>query len=102
MKKSSSINFTNTKTILTYDLSPCEITAKDICNEDGRFYDYISIANKGKFYLPNTTLRRSLNRDEAELAFKNAVDSASFGRETITCLLVVEVDEKNGFIENDY
>ena len=100
MKKSSPINFTNTKTILTYDLSPCEITAKDICNEDRRFYNYIFIADKDKFYLPNTTIRTILNKEEAKIAFKTGLDSASFGRETITCLLVVEVDEKNGFIEN--
>lgn len=100
MKKSTKINFSNTKSIITYDLSPCEISASDICKEDSRLHNYISVENKGNFNLPNTTIRTSLNKEDAETAFRNAVYSAS-SYETITRLFIVEVDGKNGFIENN-
>lgn len=100
MKKSTTMNFSNTKSIITYDLSPCEISASDICKEDSRLYNYISVKNEGDFNLPNTTIRTSLNKEDAEKAFRKAVYSASH-YETITKLFIVEVDGKNGFIENN-
>lgn len=100
MKKSTTMNFTNTKTVITYDLSPCLISAQDICDEDSRLHNSISVENKGRFELPNTTLRTSLNQKDAEKAFRQAVYAASKD-ETITKLFIIEVDGKNGFIENN-
>ncbi len=100
MKKSTTINFSNTKSIITYDLSPCKISSKDICNEDSRLYNYISVQNRGSFNLPNTTIRTSLNKEDAEKAFRKAVYSASH-YETITRLFIIEVGGKDGFIENN-
>lgn len=100
MKKSTTINFTNTKTIIAYDLSPCSISAQDICDEDSRLHNGISVENEGRFELPNTTLRTSLNKKDAEKAFRQAVYAAS-KYETITKLFIIEVDGKNGFIENN-
>ena len=94
------MNFSNTKTIITYDLSPCEISAQDICNEDNRLHNTISVKDEGSFYLPNTTLRTTLGKKDAEDAFRAAVSAASKD-EKITRLFIVEVDEKNGFIENN-
>lgn len=100
MKKSTTINFNNTKSIITYDLSPCEISSRDICNKDIRLFNYVSVKGEGDFNLPNTTIRTSLNKEEAEKAFRQAVYSAS-RYEKITRLFIVEVDGKNGFIENN-
>lgn len=100
MKKTTTINFSNTKSIITYDLSPCEISAKDICDEDNRLYNFISVKDEGSFNLPNTTIRTSLNKVEAEKAFRKAVNAVS-PYETITRLFIIEVDGKNGFIENN-
>lgn len=100
MKKSTTINFSNTKTIITYDLSPCEITAQDICNEDKRLMNTITVKDEGEFNLPNTTLRTTLNKEDAEEAFRTAVYAASED-EKITRLFIIEVENKNGFIENN-
>ena len=62
MKESTTINFSNTKSIITYDLSPCDISASDICKEDSRLHNCISVKNEGDFNLPNTTIRTSLNK----------------------------------------
>lgn len=100
MKKSTTMNFSNTKTIITYDLSPCEISAQDICNEDNRLHNTISVKDEGIFNLPNTTLSTTLSKKDAEDAFRAAVYAAS-KNEKITRLFIVEVDKKNGFIENN-
>lgn len=100
-RKSAHTTFKNIKTIITYDLSPCEISSQDICEQDKRFHDFISFEDNGSYELPYTTLRTKLNRKDAIEAFKNAVKKASDGNETITRLFVVEVDGKNGFIENN-
>lgn len=100
MKESTTMNFSNTKSIISYDLSPCDISASDICKEDSRLHNYISVKNEGDFNLPNTTIRTSLNKESAEKAFRNAVYSAS-SYERIKRLFIIEVDSKNGFIENN-
>jgi hypothetical protein len=100
MKKSTTFNFSNTKTIITYDLSPCSISSQDICDEDSRLHNSISVEDEGRFDLPNTTLRTYLNKKDAEEAFRQAVYAAN-KYETITKMLIIEVDGKNGFIENN-
>lgn len=75
--KNTEIKCTVTKTIITYDLSPCEISAEDIYNENSQLYTSISAENKGSFSLPNTTLATALNRQDAENAFREAVKKAS-------------------------
>ena len=100
MTKVGNLNFTETKTIITYDLSPCEITAQDICDQDKRFYTTISGEESGTFNLPNTTLRTTMDKNTAVDAFKNAVYKASKD-EKITRLFAAEVYGKNGYIENN-
>ena len=95
----STVVFSSTKTIITYDLSPCNISVNDICNEDSRFKNTITITNVGTFDLPNTTVQTSLIKEDAIAAFKNAVSKAG-KYETITKLFAVDVYQKSGNIEN--
>ena len=97
---STTITLKLTKTIITYDLSPCEISAEDICNKCSKLYTSISGENQGSFSLPNTTLSTTLNKKDAEKAFKEAVKKAS-SKEKITKLFVIDVSNKKVFIENN-
>jgi len=99
-KKFSTINFSATKSVIMYDLSPCAVTAKDIASESSNLDASISLKDKGEFNLPNTTLVTKLNKEQAEKEFRQAVYRAN-PYEKITTLFIVEVDTKNGYIENN-
>ena len=99
--KKSTINFSLTKTVITYDLSPCNISVQDICSKDNRFKNTVTIKNVGTFDLPNTTVQTSLSINDAVSAFRTAVANVSKD-ETITKLFAIDVSQKDGFVENTY
>lgn len=96
----TTITFGGTKTIINYDLSPCEISAENICNVNSQLYTSISVKDGGSFNLPNTTLATTLNVQDAEKVFREAVKKVS-PKEKITKLFVIDVNNKNAFIENN-
>lgn len=99
-KRFSDIHFTSTKTVITYDLSPCKISVYDICNQDKRLNNTISVNNSGTFDLPNTTIVTELSISDAITAFRNAVIQAD-SNEKITRLFAAEVYDKSGYVENN-
>lgn len=96
---SKTFNLGELKTLIAYDLSPCEISAEDIHKENSQLWTSF-LLGKESFSLPNTTLLTKLNRQDAENAFREAVKKAS-SKEKITKLFVVDVSDKKAFIENN-
>lgn len=92
-------NLGEVKTLIAYDLSPCEISAEDIHKENSHLWTSFSLG-KEVFSLPNTTLLTKLNMQDAGDAFREAVKKAS-SKEKITKLFVVDVSGKDAFIENN-
>ena len=80
---SKTFNLGELKTLIAYDLSPCEISAEDIHKENSQLWTSFL-----------------LNRQDAENAFREAVKKAS-SKEKITKLFVVDVSDKKAFIENN-
>ncbi len=106
--KQSDISFTNTKIIITYDLSNNDISAKEIADvSNGVFKTYIAIQNKGSFQLPNTTLVSSQNisAKDAAVKFRQAFNLAKgkkyFSYCTIARLFCCEASGKSGYTENN-
>ena len=106
--RQSDISFTNTKIVITYDLSNNDISAKEIADASyGVFTTTITIQNAGLFLLPNTTLLSSQNISarEAVAKFKQAFNLAKsrkyFSSCTISRLFCNEVYQKDGYIENN-
>lgn len=101
MKEDGDCTFTESKTVITYDLSPCKITVDDICAQNNSLSNYISIRNDGTYELPNTTIITALNKDAAIEAFKKAVREASGNTEKITRLFVADIYQNKGHVENN-
>ncbi len=101
MGRKADCTFTESKTLITYDLSPCKITVDEICAQNSNLENYISIKNKGAFELPNTTILTKLTKDTAIEAFKKAVSNASNDKEKITRLFAAEIYQKEGTVENN-
>ena len=106
--KQSEISFTNTKIVITYDLSNNDISAQEIADASyGVFTTTITIQNTGLFQLPNTTLVSSQNisAQEAVAKFKQAFSFAKSRKHpsycTISRLFCCEVYEKGGYVENN-
>lgn len=106
--KNSNIEFTGTKIIVTYDLNNNDISAQAIANaSNGIFSTNISIQNGVSFALPNTTLASSelLSIDDAVNKFKQAFNAAKslklYSSCSISRILVCEVANKSGYIENN-
>ena len=91
---SKTFNLGEVKTLIAYDLSPCEISAEDIHKENSHLWTSF-LLGKESFSLPT-----KLNRQDAENAFREAVKKAS-SKEKITKLFVVDVGGKDAFIENN-
>ena len=98
--KNGNIKFGETASIVTYDLSPCNISAEDICEENSKFKTYHVVAGVGIFDLPNTTLITNLTKEEAENQFKKAIKNID-PDEKITKLFIFNVSGRTAFIENN-
>lgn len=92
-------NFQYSKTIITYDLSNNDVSANTIAAQSNSLNTNIYVDTS--YNLPNTTLSSNLETaKEAEAEFRSAF--AKTGSDAkITRLFVIEVQDKNGIIENN-
>lgn len=105
---STAVKFNISKIIVTYDLSPNDISAQEIADaSNGMFHTTITTQNLQSFTLPNTTLEsdKTLSAGQAAIVFKQALMAAKlkkgFSLASITRLLCYEVAFKGGYIENN-
>jgi len=98
--KNVRISFDETTTIITYDLSPCKISADDICEENSMFHTSFYVKDNILFNLPNTTLLTVLDKNDAEKEFREAVENLD-SKEKITKLFIFNVSGNDAFVEND-
>ncbi len=105
---STKVQLNVSKVIVTYDLSPNDISAQEIADASrGVFNTMIVMNNSRSFLFPNTTLETStmFTAEAAANAFKQALLAAKrakgFSRATISRLFCCEVAGKGGYIENN-
>ena len=99
-KKSSTINFTGTKTIIMYDLSNNDVSASIIAAQSKNLYTSMKV-NDASYNLPNTTIASGLVKHaEAEKEFRTAFAKTGSSAK-ISRLLVIEIEKQNGYIENN-
>ena len=99
-KKQTTFNFRNTKTIITYDLSENDVSAGTIASKSNYLFTTINVGAKS-YSFPNTTLSSTLDTaKKAEAEFKEAFNKTG-SKAKISRLFIVEVDSKNGYIENN-
>ena len=97
-KKQTTFNFRNTKTIITYDLSENDVGT--IASKSNYLFTTINVGAKS-YSFPNTTLSSTLDTaKKAEAEFKEAFNKTGSNAK-ISRLFIVEVDSKNGYIENN-
>lgn len=94
------VTFNKSKTIITYDLSPCNISSQNICDQDSRLFNTVSIENDGIYQLPNTTIITKLSIKEAVNAFRKAVSDID-SNVKITKLFAVVIENQKGYVENN-
>jgi len=106
MEKSTNINFTATRTIITYDLENNDISANEIAAEsNGAFETTIAMTNGNVYSLPNTTLHTTVyDKDRAISLFQQCFNLAKrkkmFSRAKIKNIFACEILGKSGYIKN--
>jgi len=105
------ISFATDNYIVTYDLSPCEVSAEEIAdNSESNFLVKIvtqdsSTKKETKYQLPNTTLLTKLDYSKIKTEFEKALKKASkekgTSEEKITKLFIAKLADKIGYIENN-
>ncbi len=98
--KKTTINFKYTKTVITYDLSNNDVSASTIASKSNSLYSTISVENSN-YNLPNTTLRSDLATADAAVAEFRSAFAKTDSKAKITRLFAIEVNGKDGYIENN-
>ena len=88
-----------TRSIINYDLEDNDVSANEIADQS-KYLNTILHVNDKDYDLPMSTLTCTLKRDAAINEFYRALKSSGSESEVLR-LYVVEVDNKNAYIEND-
>lgn len=98
--KSARIMFSDTTTILTYNLSNCNISSAMICDQNPMFHTAFYVKDHIPFDLPTTTLLTMQNKEDAEKMFKEAVEKLDPNAK-ITKMFIFNVSGMDAFVENN-
>lgn len=88
-----------TRSIINYDLEDNDVSANEIADHS-KYLNTILHVNDKDYDLPMSTLTCILKRDAAINEFYRALKSSGSESEVLR-LYVVEVDNKDAYIEND-